>query len=141
VQKIVIDTNVIISAFLTKGIPSKIISHLVLEQKVQICTSDPVWEEYINVVNREKFSRFPNFKSNAHFVLSFIREISFHVHPEQKVQILKDLDDNKFLELAHKVEADFIITGNTNDFTIETFGKTKIVSPSEYWQFHKPETD
>ncbi len=47
--------------------------------------------------------------------------------------MLKDLDDNKFLEFAIEVEADFIITGNNRDFTIKEIGATKIVTPTEYW--------
>jgi hypothetical protein len=37
------------------------------------------------------------------------------------------------LELADECLADFIITGNTNDFTFPTYKQTKIVTPKEYW--------
>ena len=42
------------------------------------------------------------------------------------------------LELAEESKADFIITGNTNDFTISEYKTTKIVTPKEYWENHKP---
>lgn len=45
---------------------------------------------------------------------------------------------NMILELADKCLADFIITGNKNDFTFSTFKKTKIVSPKEYWENYAP---
>jgi predicted nucleic acid-binding protein len=38
------------------------------------------------------------------------------------------------LELADECSADFIITGNTNDFTFSTYKRTKIVTPKEYWE-------
>jgi predicted nucleic acid-binding protein len=41
------------------------------------------------------------------------------------------------LELALVSKADFIITGNTNDFTMSHFQGTKIVSQKEYWEFLK----
>lgn len=44
---------------------------------------------------------------------------------------------NRILELADISKADFIITGNTNDFTMKTHNKTKIVSPKEYWEKFK----
>lgn len=68
-----------------------------------------------------------------------IDELAIHENPDQKVDLLKDSDDNKFLELAIEVKADFIITGNTRDFTIREIGITKIVTPTEYWDNFKPE--
>jgi predicted nucleic acid-binding protein len=41
----------------------------------------------------------------------------------------KDEPDNRLLELADISKADFIITGNTNDFTMEIYNKTRIVTP------------
>jgi predicted nucleic acid-binding protein len=52
------------------------------------------------------------------------------------LEIIRDLDDNKLLELAATCEADFIITGNTNDFTMHKYKSTKIVTPKEYWENH-----
>lgn len=45
----------------------------------------------------------------------------------------KIIIDNKFLELAEISQADFLITGNINDFNINQIGKTKIVNPAEFW--------
>jgi predicted nucleic acid-binding protein len=42
------------------------------------------------------------------------------------------------LELAEESNANFIITGNTNDFTMPEYKKTKIVTPKEYWENFKP---
>lgn len=43
------------------------------------------------------------------------------------------------LELADECSADFIITGNTNDFTFSAYKQTKIVSPKGYWENYAPE--
>ena len=58
--------------------------------------------------------------------------------PKIKLDILKDKPDNMILELADVSLADFIITGNTNDFTISHYRNTMIVSPKDYWEFYKP---
>jgi len=42
------------------------------------------------------------------------------------------------LELADECGADFIITGNTNDFTFPLYKQTKIVTPKDYWENYKP---
>ncbi|WP_374756171.1 hypothetical protein [Larkinella rosea] len=53
--------------------------------------------------------------------------------------MIKDLDDNKFLEAAIVANAHFIITGNSNDFTFDRIRSTRIVSPKEYWENHRAE--
>ena len=55
-------------------------------------------------------------------------------HPKAKLNILSDKGDNKLLELISECGADFLVTGNTNDFTMKRFKKTKIVTPREYWE-------
>jgi predicted nucleic acid-binding protein len=37
------------------------------------------------------------------------------------------------LELADICSADFLITGNVNDFTFPKYKETKIITPKEYW--------
>lgn len=59
--------------------------------------------------------------------------------PNIKLNIITDQDDNMILELAEESNADFIITGNTNDFTMSAYKSTKIVTPKEYWENYKPE--
>jgi predicted nucleic acid-binding protein len=39
-----------------------------------------------------------------------------------------------FLELADECAADFIITGNTNDFTFSEYNNTRIITAKEYWE-------
>ncbi len=58
--------------------------------------------------------------------------------PKIKLNIISDIDDNKIIELADECNADFIITGNTNDFTFSSYKNTKILTPKDYWENHKP---
>jgi len=132
-DKIILDTNVIVSALLSNSFPSFILSELVLEQKVQLLLSKSIFEEYSEVLTRTKFQRIPNFLFNAEIVLSRLEEIGQFHSPKESFDILKDKDDNMFLELASIANAHYIITGNTNDFTITSFMGTKIISPSDYW--------
>jgi predicted nucleic acid-binding protein len=53
--------------------------------------------------------------------------------PEIRLNIISDAKDNVLLELADICSADFLITGNTNDFTFSRYKETKIVTPKEYW--------
>lgn len=138
-QKIILDTNVIVSALISNSIPSKILHELVLPQKVKTCLSDEIFTEYVAVMNREKFAKYGKFKANADIVLSKLREISTFYKKERKVEVLRDISDNKFLELAAVSSADYLITGNTLDFQLTEFEYTRIMTPRTYWDNFLPE--
>ena len=137
-QKIVLDTNVIVSALIQqKGYSALIVNDLVLSKKVKLCLSKEVWEEYIDVLNRDKFSKISSFKSKAAIVLSKIEELASFFVPTLKIRVIMDVSDNKFLELAIIGKAEYVITGNKNDFTMSEYKGIKIVTPKEYWEYYK----
>jgi predicted nucleic acid-binding protein len=52
---------------------------------------------------------------------------------------IKDTSDNMLLELTDESCADFLITGNTNDFTISHYKNTLILSLHSFWEnYTKP---
>jgi hypothetical protein len=137
-QKLILDTNVIVSALISSFIPSKILYELVLTRKVEICLSEEVLAEYVEVLNRDKFSKFASFKTKAQVVLNRLREIATFYQTDRKIEVLTDTSDNKFLELAAVSSADYLTTGNMLDFTITEFEYTKILTPREYWDNYAP---
>lgn len=138
-QKVILDTNVVVSALIQKSFPFIILNDLYLERRIELCVSEPLIAEYYDVLNRPKFGKFPNFKLKADLILADIAANASFFTPRKKVKKLRDADDDMILELALEAKADFIVTGNTNDFTISKFKKTRIVSPAGYWANHKPE--
>lgn len=135
-QKIILDTNVIVSSLIQKNYPYLIVDYCI-DGNAIICLSNEIIKEYLEVLGRPKFARFTDFKTNANFLITRLSEISEIYNPIEKLNIIKDEPDNRLLELAEVSKADFIITGNTNDFTMETYNKTKIVSPKDYWERFK----
>jgi putative PIN family toxin of toxin-antitoxin system len=138
-QKVVIDTNVIVSSLIQKSYPYLIVNELFIEGKFHLCVSDPIMAEYYEVLARPKFEKFQNFFVRAEALLADIETEAKKYFPTITVNIISDKDDNIFLELADESDADFIITGNTTDFTMATYKRTKIVTPKEYWELFKPE--
>lgn len=132
-QKLILDTNVIVSALISNSIPTKILYELVLTQKVQTCLSTEIFDEYVGVMNRVKFARYTNFKTKADIVLNRLCEISKFYITDRKIDILSDRSDNKFLEMAAVSSADYLITGNTLDFQITSYENTAILTPRQYW--------
>ena len=87
---------------------------------------------------RAKFPKFPDFFTNSKSLLADIERYAVHFLPTAKIELIKDDDDNMLLELAEECSADFIITGNTRDFTFPFYKQTKIVTPKEYWENYRP---
>lgn len=133
-QRLVIDTNVFVSALIQKSYPYLIISELFVEGRIDLCISDALPEEYYAVLNRKKFAKYSDFHNKAKILTTDIESKSIKFIPKKKLTLISDKDDNKLLELADECKADFLITGNTNDFTIKKYKRTKIVTPREYWE-------
>jgi len=137
-QRVVIDTNVIVSSLIQRGYSNLIINDLFLENKFQICVSDELLAEYYEVLARPKFSKFKDFFIHAEALLVDIETKATKFFPAITLHLISDDDDNMILELADECDADFVITGNTTDFTFPTYKKTKIVTPKEYWDIYQP---
>ena len=137
-QKIIIDTNVIVSSLIHKSYPYHIIFDLFIEDKILLCISSSLIAEYYEVLERPKFSQYEEFTVKAKTVLANIEMKSLRYKPSIVLDLISDKDDNKILELADECAADYIITGNTIDFTFSFYKQTKIVTPKEYWENHKP---
>jgi putative PIN family toxin of toxin-antitoxin system len=138
-QKIVIDTNVIVSSLIQRGYPNLIIKDLFIEQKFQLCISVELLAEYYEVLVRPKFSKFQDFFIRAEALLVEIEAKATKYNPTITLNLISDDDDNMILELADECLADFVITGNTTDFTFPTYKQTKIVTPKEYWDNYQPD--
>lgn len=131
--KIILDTNVLVSSLIQQSYPYLIVSEVFDNSEVQLCLSEELFQEYFEVLNRNKFKRFPDFISNARTLLMDIKHRAIEFSPTNKVELLRDKGDNKLLELAEASEADFLITGNSNDFTILFYKRTRIISPKDYY--------
>lgn len=132
-QKIVIDTNVFVSGLIQRSYPYLIVNNLFIDGKIKLCVSDDLLQEYYLVFRRRKFYKYPDFTNRDETLIADIETKSAKFSPKTKLTIISDKDDNKLLELAEECKADFLITGNTNDFTIKKYKSTRIVTPKEYW--------
>lgn len=137
-QRIVLDTNVIISSLIQKSYPYTIVNELFIDDKIEMCVSEELMREYYDVLRREKFIRYQDFFTRAEALLVQIETKATMFTPKIRLQLISDADDNMVLELADECLADFVITGNTTDFIFPKYKETKIVTPKEYWESHKP---
>jgi putative PIN family toxin of toxin-antitoxin system len=127
--KVVIDTNVIVSAFGWHGTPEKIIK-LVVTGKIHNFITIEILAEVARVVSYPKL-KFP--KSLQAEIIETIFIFSKIVEPEETVNIIKDdPEDNKILECAVSAEAEFIITGDSHLLNLKNFRGIEILAPDEF---------
>ena len=126
--RVVLDTNILVSALLTpKGNPARIID-LAAEGALGPILSPAILAEYQNVLVRKKFG----FTSHSvKMILDSLKRISVEVVPSESIHVCWDSADNKFVECAAAAGADFLITGNQRHFP-KQFKSVRIVSPSEF---------
>ena len=134
-NKVVIDTNVLISAIIgqTHGYPYKIFDEIVLTGGVTLCVSEQLLKEYEEVSQREKFKKIPLFSEKAKKLIQSLKEISLFVKPTERITEIADDPDNRVLEVAIAASAFVIVTGNTNHFSFSEFRGIKIQTPKEFY--------
>ncbi len=123
--RVVIDTNVLISAAVKPlGRQAQVIN-LVAFRAVELFVSGAVLEEYREVFGRPKFSRLPSAEVGA--LLALIESEATMVTPTARLEISKHDSDNRFYECADAAQADYIVTGNARHFTVP-HKNTRIIS-------------
>ena len=132
---IVIDTNVYISALGFDNILLKLLNICFESELIQIYISDQIYNEIEEVFFRESFNKKVKNSLSKESKLEFLQNLKLltvNTKTDQKITICRDPKDNKFLELAKTVKADYLITGDKDLLDLKQFGETKILKPSEF---------
>ncbi len=122
--RVVLDTNVLISASLKPGGLEAAVVKAVLAGHVEAWVTDPVWAEYEEVLARPKFAGVLDASQR---MLDGLRTRVQRTTAEIVASAASDEDDNRFLECAAAAEAAFLVTGNLRHYPAE-FGNTRMVN-------------
>ena len=129
--RVVLDTNVVISAHLNAGGLENLVFKLAIHRFLELCLSGPILSEYERVLASRKFSFEPVKVKTS---LAQIRKASTLVDPPHILSICSDEADNRFLECAEVAGADFLITGNKQHFP-QRWKSTSVVNAREFIEF------
>ncbi len=125
--RVVIDTNVFVSALIDDGPPRRLVAELL--DKHIVILSRQILAELGDVLSREKFT-VTNSQVDR-FVSSLVR-ISRIVPDKTRFKIvLEDPDDDKVLNTAYAGQTEFIVTGDRHLLVLGIFKKTKIVNVNQ----------
>lgn len=132
--RLVIDTNVVVSAALKPQGLERVALILAVAKPARLYVTDPILDEYSEVLARRLLRIRKGIRLQ---ILQMIRNRSFSVSPRQQLNVTSDPDDNIFIECADAARADYLITGNRRHFP--AFWKsTKVVGPREFIEMAAP---
>lgn len=124
----VIDTNVLLSALLSKKEDSAAVRVLdaVFEGKIIPLYHQDILMEYNEVLHREKFHLC---EKVIRTVIDAVRQYGVEVFPQPTGEVLIDMDDLVFYEVAMEKRDDdaYLVTGNQKHYPFRDF----IITPAE----------
>jgi putative PIN family toxin of toxin-antitoxin system len=127
-ERVVLDTNVVVSALLNSfGAPGRVLD-LVLAGELTVAYDDRVLAEWREVLRREKFGFAVR---DVEALLGFVEAEGLGVNPKPLGAELPDPDDVPFLEVAHAAEAT-LITGNTKHYPEEARRGVAVLNPATF---------
>lgn len=131
--RVVLDTNIVISATLRAGGLPEAVFNLAVDGVVELCVSEPILAEYKDVLGRPRLAIPPEKVANA---LARIREKSSFVTVTVQVPgdaCPGDPDDLIFLECAETAAADYLVTGNRRHYP-DQWKNTRVVTAQEFME-------
>jgi putative PIN family toxin of toxin-antitoxin system len=127
--RVVLDTNILISAIVFGGLPRKILE-MVIAGNVYCFLSFAILDELRDVLQRSKFGFSPQ---QAATVIDELQDICEILNPPRRIRTIKaDPDDNRILECAVEAQAMCIISGDNHLLELGKYREIHIYSPADF---------
>lgn len=128
----VADTNVLVSAFLWKGTPGRVIE-LAADQEVQLFTSRTLRDELAATLAKKKLAKYVAATGlTAEQMLANYRRIAKLVTVRQlEQQVSRDADDDAVLACALAASADLIVSGDDDLLVLKSFNGIPILTAAQ----------
>lgn len=126
-MKIVLDTNVLVSALIKSGKPRELIFEIV-KNKVQLVTSRKIMEEFLDVTNDPQIRKYVSDGDTIAF-LRAVGSIASVAKVRSKFKVVKeDPDDDVVLRTARDGGAEYIVSGDKHLLSLKEFRGIKIMT-------------
>ena len=125
--RVVVDTNVLVSALIAKGKPLALVQRLL--DKHTVVLSSQILAELADVLSRDKFTIT---KAQIDWFISLLLRKSTIISASGNLKIiLEDPDDNIVLLTAINGKANYIVRGDKHLLTLKKFEGIEIVTISQ----------
>ena len=131
-MRIVLDTNVVVSALLWGGTPYKLVEAAV-EGDLVLCTSPALLVELRTVLTREHLaSRLQRQRSSVEEAIALYAALAISVTPLATPPVVAaDRDDDQVVAAAVAAAADLIVSGDRHLLVLRGHQNIPILTPAE----------
>ncbi len=131
--KIVLDTNVLVSALINPhGKPTQILNY-VFENKIRLFTSPSIIEELERVLSYPRLMKRHGLEKEElkEFTFDLLSIMSLVEEKETIEVIMEDPSDNKYLSCAFNTKADFVVSGDVHLLNLKEYEGIPIITPAQ----------
>jgi putative PIN family toxin of toxin-antitoxin system len=129
--RVVLDTNVLVSAVISQGKPRELLRKGITKQ-FSMVLSDFILREFVRVFRRP---RFETSEDEIHKIVLALMQVGEVVTVRSNFKVVKDdPDDDAIVNTALDGRADMIVTGDSHLLRLRSFKGIKIVSVPEALQ-------
>lgn len=135
-MRIVLDTNVVLSALLWRGTPYRLLEAIRQQQHVQLVSSAALVAELADVLTRPKTAkRLAVIEKSAREVLADYLEAVELVEPTSVPRVVPtDPDDDHVIAAAVTAHASLIVSGDSDLLSMESYQGIPIVAAAKALQ-------
>ncbi|TAG88202.1 MAG: putative toxin-antitoxin system toxin component, PIN family [Oscillatoriales cyanobacterium] len=126
-MRVVIDTNILVSAAIAGRKPASIITWIINEPDYEWVVSEEILAEYQEVLSRRKL-KLTDVQKERWFDL--IHDSTKLIDVSIEIDFPRDQKDAKFIACALSANADFLITGDRDFTEVQSLENTLIISVS-----------
>lgn len=135
-MRVVIDTNVFVSAFLSTKSPAAWIFKLFETEAFELVVSQPLLDEYQAALGYAKVHKLHGM-SDAQIEqrMADLRAMAIFVTPTVVVQVVSDPDDDMLFAAAVEGQAEIIVSGDAAVQAVKEYQGIRVLSPALFLAF------
>jgi len=133
-MRITLDTNVLVSAFISKtGHSARVLDIALTLEDVQLVLSDEIVREFVQVMSRDELLvRFDCTLGNVEELAKLLRKASRMIKVRSEFKAVReDPADNAILNTAYDGRCKFVVSGDHHLLNLKKFRGISILSPKQ----------
>jgi putative PIN family toxin of toxin-antitoxin system len=131
-MRILLDTNVLVAAFIAHGTCNELLEHCAVHH--EIIASRAILDEFRDVLVR----KFAFTLSEARTATRLLQSRMQIVKPSRLPEVVsRDPDDDVILATALAGNAEIIVTGDKDLTSLRSYQEIRIMEPADFWRFEQ----
>jgi len=127
--RVVLDTNVIISATIRNGKPRQLLKKAVKDKKYVLVTSNEILNETREVLLRPKFQMIE--EEVDQILVALVSSSDIKIVKSNFKVVKEDPDDDMIINTAYDGQADYVVSGDDDLLRLKKFRNIKMVTVAD----------